>query len=182
MVSGQSRSGIPFVVDRIPEVCPPPPPEAELVDLPAADSTHFKTVQMRRDAAEAFSAMHAAAVRDLDLAPEDETLAAFSAYRSPEYDAADCAETAVCDGVARAECSAHRTGAAVDLVLPWTEGAGVASTTVANRVRQTQSPAYRWLLVNAGRFGFVNYPFEPWHWEWTGETPTGNGTALALLK
>jgi zinc D-Ala-D-Ala carboxypeptidase len=21
------------------------------------------------------------------------------------------------------------------------------------------------------RFGFVNYPFEPWHWEWTGEPP-----------
>ena len=24
---------------------------------------------------------------------------------------------------------------------------------------------------NAGRFGFVNYAFEPWHWEWTGEAP-----------
>ncbi len=32
-----------------------------------------------------------------------------------------------------------------------------------------QTPAYRWLLANARRFGFVNYVFEPWHWEWTGE-------------
>ena len=33
------------------------------------------------------------------------------------------------------------------------------------------APAYRWLVANADRFGFVNYPFEPWHWEWTGEPP-----------
>jgi LAS superfamily LD-carboxypeptidase LdcB len=33
------------------------------------------------------------------------------------------------------------------------------------------TPAYRWLVANAGRFGFVNYVFEPWHWEWTGEAP-----------
>jgi LAS superfamily LD-carboxypeptidase LdcB len=35
----------------------------------------------------------------------------------------------------------------------------------------TRTATYRWLLANAGRFGFVNYPFEPWHWEWTGEAP-----------
>ena len=29
--------------------------------------------------------------------------------------------------------------------------------------------AYRWMVGNAWRFGFVPYPFEPWHWEWTGE-------------
>ena len=27
------------------------------------------------------------------------------------------------------------------------------------------------LVTRATRFGFVNYPFEPWHWEWTGEAP-----------
>jgi LAS superfamily LD-carboxypeptidase LdcB len=31
--------------------------------------------------------------------------------------------------------------------------------------------AYRWLVSNARRYGFINYAFEPWHWEWTGEKP-----------
>jgi LAS superfamily LD-carboxypeptidase LdcB len=31
--------------------------------------------------------------------------------------------------------------------------------------------AFRWLVANAYRHGFVNYAFEPWHWEWTGEAP-----------
>ena len=35
----------------------------------------------------------------------------------------------------------------------------------------SRTPAYRWLVANADRFGFVPYPFEPWHWEWTGEAP-----------
>jgi LAS superfamily LD-carboxypeptidase LdcB len=25
------------------------------------------------------------------------------------------------------------------------------------------------MIRNAGRFGFINYAYEPWHWEWTGE-------------
>jgi LAS superfamily LD-carboxypeptidase LdcB len=23
--------------------------------------------------------------------------------------------------------------------------------------------------MNAGRYGFVNYPYEPWHWEYVGD-------------
>jgi LAS superfamily LD-carboxypeptidase LdcB len=47
----------------------------------------------------------------------------------------------------------------------------VDNSSDANRLYQTQTPAYRWLVRNARRFGFVNYVFEPWHWEWTGEAP-----------
>ena len=50
-------------------------------------------------------------------------------------------------------------------------GFGPDSTADPNRLLQSRSAAYGWLIVNAGRFGFVNYPFEPWHWEWTGEAP-----------
>jgi hypothetical protein len=32
------------------------------------------------------------------------------------------------------------------------------------------------MVANAARFGFVNYPFEPWHWEWTG-APIREGPA-----
>ena len=70
-------------------------------------------------------------------------------------------------GVRRAACSAHRTGLALDLVLDGVRP--VDSTAQDDRLRLSRSPAYRWLLSNARRFGFVNYPFEPWHWEWTGE-------------
>ena len=36
---------------------------------------------------------------------------------------------------------------------------------------QTQTATYRWLVAYARRYGFVNYVFEPWHWEWIGEVP-----------
>jgi LAS superfamily LD-carboxypeptidase LdcB len=52
--------------------------------------------------------------------------------------------------------SNHGWGLAVDL------GCGVQSS---------RSAQYRWMIANAGRFGWVHPswafhdPFEPWHWE-----------------
>ena len=63
----------------------------------------------------------------------------------------------------------HRTGLAFDFVLGNGPGDALFSTSPANRLALSQTPAYRWLVANADRFGFVNYPYEPWHWEWTGE-------------
>ena len=40
-----------------------------------------------------------------------------------------------------------------------------------SRLHMTRGPTYRWLVRNAGRFGFVPYVYEPWHWEWV--SPTG---------
>jgi len=45
---------------------------------------------------------------------------------------------------------------------------GVDSTDVHSRRHMSQTPTYRWLVKNAGRFGFVPYVYEPWHWEWVG--------------
>jgi LAS superfamily LD-carboxypeptidase LdcB len=45
----------------------------------------------------------------------------------------------------------------------------VDSTADANRLAMSKTPAYRWLVLNAPRYGFLNYAFEPWHWEWVGE-------------
>ena len=91
-----------------------------------------------------------------------------SAYRSPAYDAAKCAG-GKCNGIAKAKCSAHRTGTAVDLYVGAAPGFSPVSSDDENRLHQTQTPAYRWLVKNAARFGFVNYVFEPWHWEWVGD-------------
>jgi D-alanyl-D-alanine carboxypeptidase len=52
--------------------------------------------------------------------------------------------------------SLHELGLAIDLS---TGGKTIPSHT---------SPAYKWLAVNAAKYGFVNLPSEPWHWSITG--------------
>ncbi len=71
-----------------------------------------------------------------------------------------------CDGIRRAVCSPHRTGAAVDIHVGHVVGLGVDDTSPPSRLHMSRSPAYRWLVANAGRFGFVPYVYEPWHWEY----------------
>ena len=71
----------------------------------------------------------------------------------------------------RATCSPHRTGLALDLYVGEAPGFKPDSSADPNRLFMTNTPTYRWLLANAGKYGFVNYPFEPWHWEWIGQAP-----------
>jgi D-alanyl-D-alanine carboxypeptidase len=52
--------------------------------------------------------------------------------------------------------SLHELGLAIDMTS--------AKKTISSRT----SPAYKWLAANAGRYGFVNLPSEPWHWSITG--------------
>jgi len=161
----------PFYLLHMRGVCPDPPQDA-LAALPTDETIDDKSVVMRRRAAEALRRLLRAAWREApETAQGPERLAAFSGYRSPTYDAARCARDGDCDGLGRAVCSPHRTGLAVDLVLGSAPGYAIDSTADANRLYQTRTVAYRWLLDNAWRFGFVNYAFEPWHWEWTGEAP-----------
>jgi len=172
----------PFVAQRAAGVCPDPPADADLVTLPATETLDGKTVQLRADATRALETMVAAARRQLsasDLAPDQLTV--FSGFRSPAYDAARCARDGNCDGVGRATCSAHRTGLAVDLTLGATAGLQVDSSQDINRIWQTRTPVYLWLIDNAGHYGFVNYAFEPWHWEWN-ETNANGQVATALAR
>jgi D-alanyl-D-alanine carboxypeptidase len=159
----------PFV--RISHIaCPPGADEAALATGTAADGYEGTVVRLRPGALAAYHRMRAAARRDLpDLAPG--LLTIFSAYRSPERDAARCALEGNCHSITRASCSAHRTGLAMDINLGSAPGYPVDSSADPNRLYMSQTPAYRWLVAHAGEYGFVNYPFEPWHWEWTGEAP-----------
>ena len=162
----------PYVLLRASGVCPDPPADAMLGTMRADDAFPGKTLQMRKKALKALHRMLSAAHVDVPSAARGpDRLVAFSAFRSPAYDADRCAREGNCDGVGRATCSAHRTGLAVDLVLGAAPGFAVDSSADANRLYQTRTRAYRWLVDNAHRFGFVNYPFEPWHWEWTGQAP-----------
>ncbi len=158
----------PYVGLRARGVCPPPP--AQLATATVAEGYLGKRIRLRAGALAAYRRMVAAARRDMPaLAADARWLSIFSGYRDPASDAARCATERNCQGITRAKCSAHRTGLALDLYVGESPGFGPDSTADANRRAMTKTPAYLWLLANAQRFGFVNYAFEPWHWEWTGE-------------
>jgi zinc D-Ala-D-Ala carboxypeptidase len=152
--------------------CPPPPPPGELAVARPDESYGGKTIQVRRGALAAYRRMvQAAKAEQPQIAQDSRNLTIFSGYRSPEYDAARCQRDRNCDGVVRARCSPHRTGLALDLYVGQAPGYGPDSTADPNRLYMSRTATYAWLIANAHRFGFVNYPFEPWHWEWSGEAP-----------
>ncbi len=160
----------PFVIESKHQ-CPDPPPEATLAQATVAESYGGKKIQLRPDTMAAYRKMLGAAQKEGLLAQDKKLLTIFSAYRSPSYDAARCAAQQNCQGVVRAACSAHRTGYAMDIYLGAAPGFQPDSSADANRLFISRSGVYRWLVKNAARFGFVNYPFEPWHWEFAGPAP-----------
>lgn len=148
--------------------CPEPPAAGSVALARPAEGYGSKRVSLRADALAAFRRLRDAARSELAEAAKDtQVLTLVSGYRDPVEEAARCARRA-CDGLTRARCSAHRTGLAMDVYLGEAAGGDPTSSDDANRLRQSRSPAYRWLVRNAGRFGFMPYPFEPWHWEWEG--------------
>jgi D-alanyl-D-alanine carboxypeptidase len=52
--------------------------------------------------------------------------------------------------------SLHELGLAIDM------------TSGRKTVNDRRSAAFKWLAANAGKYGFVNLPSEPWHWSITG--------------
>ena len=131
-----------------------------------------KPILIRPAALVAYRNMVAAAKAEVPaIAADPNNLTIFSGYRSPAADAQRCREEGNCNGIVRARCSAHRTGLALDVYVGQAPGYGPDSSADPNRLYMTTTPTYRWLVANASRFGFANYPFEPWHWEWTGEAP-----------
>ena len=160
----------PFVAALAKGQCPPAPDEATLAAARPDEGYSGKAVSLRPAALAAYRALVEAARRENpELAADRRLLTIFSGYRAPAADEARCDLEQSCGTLTRARCSAHRTGLAVDLFLGAAPGSRPESSDDANRLFQSRSAAYRWLVGNAARFGFVNYPFEPWHWEWTGE-------------
>jgi len=160
----------PFVMARVRDECPEPPPLNQLGYLVAEEEHADRLTRLlRRDVLDAYRRLVAAARAEVpEVARDPELLQIFSGFRDPEADAARCAAEGNCDGLRRALCSPHRTGTALDLYVGQLFDLGVDSTTPASRLHMTRGPTYRWLVANAGRFGFVPYLYEPWHWEWVG--------------
>jgi LAS superfamily LD-carboxypeptidase LdcB len=171
-LKGAWQARRPFVMLRVSGVCPAGADEASLATLGPEETLGDKPVRLRPAALQALRRMvEAARAEEPQIAADPDLLKAFSGYRSPAADAARCGVEGDCHGLVRAECSSHRTGLAVDVNVGWAPGSMADSSTDVNRLHQSRTTAYRWLVRNAARFGFVNYPFEPWHWEWTGEAP-----------
>lgn len=170
VLKGVLQERRPFVMARVRNECPAPPP-LPLLGYLVAEEEHADrlTRLLRRDTLDAYRRLTAAARQEVaETQANPELLQIFSGFRDPEADAARCAQQGNCDGVRRAVCSAHRTGAAVDLFVGQAPGFGVDSTDPSARLHLSRTETYRWLVANAGRFGFVPYLYEPWHWEYVG--------------
>lgn len=177
---GEWHARRPYVALRAAGICPAAP---ELETLAPISGYADKPILLRPAALAAYRNMRAAARAALPaVAADSRWLAIFSGFRAPDADAARCAVEQNCDGVTRAECSVHRTGLAIDVYVGTAPGMSPDSSNDTNRIAMSQTPAYRWLVQNAQRFGFVNYAFEPWHWEWTGEAPLPPAPVIAVPR
>ncbi|HEX3085327.1 MAG TPA: D-alanyl-D-alanine carboxypeptidase family protein [Pyrinomonadaceae bacterium] len=97
-----------------------------------------------------------------DLAATEKYFKIISSFRSPEYQAKLRRESPGAGTAGLAINSPHFTGRALDLYV----GGDPVDTKDANRLIQVNTPAYKWLVRNAERFGFRPYFYEPWHWEY----------------
>lgn len=158
---------------------------ARAEDLLLAPSTDFydpsrpeELRHVERETYAAYKRMLAAAAADPasglrltaagEIAPGEQFLKIVSAHRSPEYQARLRAQSPNSGRAGLAVNSPHFTGRALDLYV----GGEPVETKDSNRAIQVQTPAYRWLVRNAERFGFRPYYYEPWHWEYVGPVVT----------
>jgi D-alanyl-D-alanine carboxypeptidase len=150
----------------------------ELVTAPASDfydpSRPDELRQVERETYAAYKRMVAAAAGDPalyltlvaggELAPAEKYLKIISSFRSHEYQERLRRQSPNAGSAGLATNSPHFTGRALDLYV----GGEPVETKDSNRALQIQTPVYQWLVLNAERFGFRPYYYEPWHWEYTG--------------
>ena len=128
--------------------------------------------QVERNTYAAYKRMIAAALDDRtlklartsagELAPGEKYFKIVSAFRSREYQDELRRKSPNSGSAGLAVNSPHFTGRALDIYV----GGDPVDTKDANRAIQVNTPAYRWLVRNAERFGFRPYFYEPWHWEY----------------
>lgn len=128
--------------------------------------------QVERNTYDAYKRMVAAALADPklklgrtssgELAPGEKFFKIISAFRSREYQNELRRKSPNAGRAGLAVNSPHFTGRALDIYV----GGDPVDTKDSNRAIQVNTPAYRWLVHNAERFGFRPYFYEPWHWEY----------------
>ena len=150
----------------------------QLLTAPATDfydpSRAEELRQVERNTYAAYKRMIAAALADPalklarsaagELAPGEKYFKIISAFRSREYQDELRRRSPNAGSAGLAVNSPHFTGRALDIYV----GGDPVDTKDSNRAIQVDTPAYRWLVRNAERFGFRPYFYEPWHWEFVG--------------
>ncbi len=119
-------------------------------------------LQVERETFAAYKRMISAAAKELGPLMTGNFLKIVSSYRSPEYQQALRKREPNAGRAALAKNSPHSTGHALDIYV----GGEPVTTKDPNRLLQVQTPAYKWLVKNAEKFGFYPYFYEPWHWEY----------------
>ena len=147
------------------------PADDKLVIAPISDfydPTRAEDLRkVERRTYQAYRRMMKAAAADpsLKLAAGDKYFKVISAFRSQDYQDQLRRQSSSAGRAALAITSHHLTGRALDLYV----GGEPVSTRDENRAIQVKTPAYRWLVKNAARFGFKPYFYEPWHWEYVSD-------------
>jgi zinc D-Ala-D-Ala carboxypeptidase len=134
-----------------------------LVELRQVERNTYAAYKQMVKAAIADPSLKLAHSRSDELAPAEKYFKIISAFRSREYqeELRRKAPKAGSAGLA-VNNSPHFTGRALDIYV----GGDPVDTKDENRAIQVNTPAYRWLVHNAERFGFRPYFYEPWHWEY----------------
>lgn len=147
-------------------------PTDDFYDVSRADELR----QVERNTYAAYKRLIAAAIADKslnlanngrgELAASEQFLKIISAFRSREYQDKLRRESPNSGSAGLAVGSSpHFTGRALDIYV----GGEPVTTKDANRAAQVNTIVYRWLVKNAGKFGFKPYFYEPWHWEYAPE-------------
>jgi LAS superfamily LD-carboxypeptidase LdcB len=148
-------------------------------DLVTVQGAYGKTT-LHRLTAVALEALVCAARADGIKHPQLLPTGGFSGFRDPQrqHEAWERAlikygsEKAANRWVAKPGFSAHQSGRAIDFYLGLQNGS-------SNVVRLRKTPAYKWMVANAHRFGFYPYSAEPWHWEYN---PPASGQREIFAK
>lgn len=133
-----------------------------LVELRQVERKTYAAYKEMVAAAIADPSLNLAHEGDKELAPTEQYFKIISAFRSREYQEELRRKQPNAGSAGLAVNSPHFTGRALDIYV----GGDPVDTRDSNRAIQVNSPAYKWLVRNAERFGFRPYFYEPWHWEY----------------
>jgi len=135
---------------------------ARLEELRQVEKSTYAAYKQMLAAAIADPTLRLAHTSPTELASTEKFFKIVSAFRSREYQEELRRKSPNAGSAGLATNSPHFTGRALDLYV----GGDPVDTKDANRAIQVNTPAYKWLVQNAARFGFRPYFYEPWHWEY----------------
>ena len=133
-----------------------------LAELRQVDRNTYAAYKQMVAAAIADPSLNLAHTTSAELAPGEKFFKIISAFRSREYQEELRRKSPNAGSAGLAVNSPHFTGRALDIYV----GGDPVDTRDSNRSVQVNTPAYKWLVQNAARFGFRPYFYEPWHWEY----------------